>query len=407
MKKLIIDTLKLYDIHATIGEIRISPTVSVYELILPRGSRINKLEAVLQDVARDIGVPSIRLMRNKKLYLEIPNSIHEAVMFADCIRSPDFMHSGRYDVLLGVDVFGKVTTADIRKMPHLLVAGATGSGKSVGIHSLINSLLIKNTPDSLQLILIDPKKTELSMYKNIPHLIGDVITEADEAANALEFLVSKMESRYEEMENADSRDMLDSMPLIVVVIDEMADLMLSGVDTIETNLIRLAQKARACGIHVIAATQRPSREVVTGLIKANFPARLAFKTASVIDSRVILDSRGAELLLGHGDSLYMHVGALKRLQGAFMDDTYLLKLLNSIRNRYPVKKDKQDFSTKSLNNNDNSDMNQRTVKKMSTNTKINLALWGTFFYTIFKMVKTILRVMFAPVTGTKIRNSGD
>lgn len=402
--------LLAYEIEASIGLARAGPTVTAYPINLPRGTRISKLNAVLQDIARDLNVQSIRLVKDKgQLYLEIPNTKRDIVLFSDTLSQKEYMFSGKYDLILGVDIFGVTTVANLRKLPHLLVAGSTGSGKSVGLHMLICSLLAKNKPSDLQLLLIDPKKTELSMYEKLPHLLSDVITESNDATIALEWCVNEMENRYRKMEQANSRDMLQDMPVILIIIDEMADLILSSDADIKNNLIKLAQKARACGIHIIAATQRPSREIVTGLIKANFPARLAYKTASSIDSRVILDAKGAELLLGQGDSLYMHTGALKRLQGAYISDEYMLKYVDNLNMRFKRVEEKRIFKHEVYTNPINT-VDKRTLarekirlaeeksrlkdteRKRKKNLKINLALWGVFFYSLYRMIKSFIKL---------------
>lgn len=397
MNELLIKLFKVYGFEVNIHDGIQSPSVTTYELDLKEGTRLTAISAVLQDVARDAGIQSLRVVNNKaKLYLEVPNSEQTTILFSDLIKSDSFKQSKQYDLLLGIDSFNNMALTNLRKLPHLLIGGSTGSGKSVGIHMLINSLLEKNKPDTLQLLLIDPKRTELGMYNGLPHLIGEVVTEAETANNALEWLVNKMERRYTVMQENDTREVMPDMAIILVVIDEMADLIMSGIKEIESNIVRLAQKARACGIHIIAATQRPSREVVTGLIKANFPARLAYRTASSIDSRVILDSKGAETLLGQGDSLFYNVGSMKRVQAAFISDKYLLELIDSFKKRYQrvnklviFEHDNTDMLSKSNNVNMN-------VKKKKRD-KVALALFAFFCYSVYKMIKAFLKFAFAPV----------
>ncbi len=400
MKSLLDKTFKIYNIDAIIGESIVSPVVTAYQINLTVGTRLANVNSVLQDIARDIGVQSVRLVNHKgDLYLEIPNLSQKVIHFRDTIQSKEFISSAKYELLLGIDTFNNISLVNLRKLPHLLVGGSTGSGKSVGIHMIICSLLAKNTPNTLQLLLIDPKKTELTMYNGLPHLISEVITEADNASVGLQWAVDEMERRYQVMQLQDIRDMPDDLPVILIVIDEMADLILSSVDDIETNLIRLAQKARACGIHIIAATQRPSREVVTGLIKANFPARLAYRTASVIDSRVILDMRGAELLLGQGDSLYSNVGQIKRIQAAFIDDEYLLKFIKTLTKLYKRANNVVTFNIIKEKNDTQVIDKKENKNKSQRNKKIDIALWGVFGYTLYKLIKSFFKVLTAPVKG--------
>lgn len=399
MKNLLIKLFSIYGFKVNIHHGIQSPSVTTYQFNLETGTRLTAVTAILNDVARDAGIQSLRVVNNKgQLYLEVPNSEQTTILFSDLIKDTTYMHSDRYDLMLGIDSFNNMALTNLRKLPHLLIGGSTGSGKSVGIHMLINSLLAKNKPETLQLILIDPKRTELGMYNGLPHLIGEVVTEAETANSALEWLVNEMERRYTLMEQNDTRELMEGEAVILVVIDEMADLIMSGIKEIESNIIRLAQKARACGIHIIAATQRPSREVVTGLIKANFPARLAYRTASSIDSRVILDSRGAETLLGQGDSLFYNVGTMKRIQAGFISDKYLLKLIESFKKRY-TRVNKLVIFEHGSNNNDNSNAlknNNNNVKKKKRD-RVAIALWAFFFYNVYRMIKTGLRVFFAPV----------
>lgn len=403
MKELLLKLFKLYGFNIIINNEIISPSVITYEIKLSHGTKLATLNAVLQDIARDAGLNSIRLVKEQgKLFLEVSNESPKTVLFTNIIKHDSFRHSGQYDILMGINTHNKLTFANLRKLPHLLIGGSTGSGKSVGIHMLLCSLLAKNSPETLQIMLIDPKKTELGMYDKVPHLLTNVITNAEAAATALNLMVIEMEQRYQTMQQHNAREMLPDMPVILIVIDEMADLMLSGVDDLETNLIRLAQKARACGIHIIAATQRPSREVVTGLIKANFPARLAYKTASAIDSRVILDSKGAELLLGQGDSLYYNSGRLQRVKATFMDDETLAHVIEAVSHYNPLKhKIILDNNTSIENNKEPfTKAEQRMLRRKNIKSKsITLALWGLFIYTSIKMIKSVVKFIFSPVKG--------
>jgi S-DNA-T family DNA segregation ATPase FtsK/SpoIIIE len=261
---------------------------------------------------------------------------------------PEFMASGPLGFVLGRDVSGEPIFANIEKMPHLLVAGATGSGKSILVHSLITSLLYKNSPQTLRLVLIDPKRVELSVYDGIPHLITPVITENKKALGVLKWAIQEMDRRYEILQHAGSRDVKsynakakpeDQLPFILIGIDEMADLMSSFGREVEGAIVRLAQMARATGIHLLLATQRPSVEVITGLIKANIPARVALQVASQIDSRTILDGAGAEKLLGHGDLLFLsaELSKPKRIQGSYITEEELKSVVSFIKeNNKPV-----------------------------------------------------------------------
>jgi len=275
----------------------------------------------------------------------------------DVIGSEEFdTKRGKLKIPLGKDVSGNVVIADLAKMPHLLVAGSTGSGKSICINSIIISLLMKHTPNELKFIMVDPKMVELIVYNNIPHLLTPVVTELERVVSSLKWAVREMERRYKVfakggfrnlesyMQAARKRPDLEPMPYIVVIIDELADLMMLAPDEVETLICRLAQMARATGIHLILATQRPSVDVVTGLIKANFPTRIAFAVTSQIDSRVILDTPGAEQLLGRGDMLYLAVDAAKsiRVQGTFVSDGEVEKVVQFWRMQIPPELAKPD-----------------------------------------------------------------
>ncbi|MBF4194634.1 Cell division protein [Mycolicibacterium phlei] len=297
------------------------PSVTRYEVALGPGVRVEKVEGLQKNIAYTTAAESVRLIApipgKTAVGIELPREQREIVTLA---KRPAPKHP--LEVYIGEDVEGNPVTANLTKLPHLLVAGTTGSGKSSFINSLLVPLL-DTDPDKVQLVLIDPKMVELTPYNGVAHLARPVITEVDEAIEALKELALEMEERYDEMRRAKVRSIetLD-LPYIVVVIDELADLMMAARDEIESNIVRLAQKARAAGIHLILATQRPSVDVVTGLIKANVPSRLAFATSSLTDSRVILDEAGAEQLLGNGDGLFKPVGARGsiRIQGALVTD---------------------------------------------------------------------------------------
>ena len=282
---------------------------------------------------------------------EVPNRTVATVSFREVIEKQP-MHPGKIlEVPLGKSVTGEVITANLTKMPHLLIAGSTGSGKSVMINVIITSILMRARPDEVKLMLIDPKMVELSVYNDIPHLLLPVVTNPKKAANALNKAVSEMEDRYQRFEAAGVRDideynelvrennadknkpMMDEMPFMVIVIDELADLMMAAGNEVETAIVRLAQKARAAGVHLIIATQRPSVDVITGLIKANIPSRIAFAVSSGIDSRTILDANGAEKLLGRGDMMFSPVGLSKpiRIQGAYISGRDVQKIIDFVK----------------------------------------------------------------------------
>ncbi|HOA32835.1 MAG TPA: DNA translocase FtsK, partial [Clostridia bacterium] len=299
-----------------------------------------KIKNLSEDIALNLASPGIRIEQipgKAAIGVEVPNDAVRVVSLREIIDSKAFRnHRSNTAFCLGCDITGEPVVADIARMPHLLIAGATGSGKSVCINSLIMSLIYKASPDDVKLILIDPKVVELGIYNGIPHLMIPVVTQTKKAAGALSWAVQEMEKRYTMFAEKGVRDIAgynrqakaegeDKLPKIVIIIDELADLMLAARDSVEDAICRIAQKARACGIHLVVATQRPSVDVITGLIKANIPSRIAFKVASQVDSRIILDNAGgagADKLLGRGDMLFLPVGSIKpiRVQGAFVSD---------------------------------------------------------------------------------------
>ncbi|MDH5425595.1 MAG: DNA translocase FtsK 4TM domain-containing protein [Gammaproteobacteria bacterium] len=367
--------LKLADFGVDVQVVAVhpGPVITRFELDLAPGIKAAKITALSRDLARSLSVPSVRVVEviagKSVVGLEIPNEDREIVYLSEILTSKEFdKASSSLTVGLGKDISGKSVVADVSKMPHLLVAGTTGSGKSVGINTMIISLLYKSTPKDLRLIMVDPKMLELSVYDGIPHLLTPVVTDMNDAANALRWSVAEMEKRYKLMaalgvrniigynkkvndaaaagepikdplfkrkdaEEGEEAKELAHLPYIVIVIDEFADLIMVVGKKIEELIARLAQKARACGIHLILATQRPSVDVITGLIKSNIPSRIAFQVSSRIDSRTILDQMGAEQLLGHGDMLYMNVGQNipERVHGAFVDDHEVHKIVAHIK----------------------------------------------------------------------------
>ncbi len=334
-----------------IGTIK-SPSVTMYKLKIEDGIKLSKIRSLSEDLALKLASSSIRIIapipNETCIGIEIPNEIREVVSFKDMIESDEFKNS-KYNIpiCLGKDIYGKTIVEDLYAMPHLLIAGSTGSGKSVCVNGIIASMLSKS-PKDLRLILIDPKMVELSPYNNISHLIKPVITDSEEAIKALRFLVDEMESRYRLLEKAGVRDISEyrksnEMPFIVLVIDEFADLMVTSRKETESLIARLAAKARAVGILLILATQRPSTDVITGLIKANIPARIAFRVTSVINSRIILDQKGAEQLLGQGDMLYSSGFEPIRIQGCFITKQEVDDLVSPLKVGFtPIKEEKED-----------------------------------------------------------------
>lgn len=364
----LVDQLNHFGISCQVADIVPGPVVTRYELTLAAGTKASKVSSLNRDIARALSVASVRVIEviegKDHIGIEIPNNKRAVVPLRGILSSQIFMKAqSPLTVALGQDVGGHTAIADIAKMPHLLIAGTTGAGKSVCLNTLLMSLLYKSTPQELQLILIDPKMLELSVYDGIDHLLTPVITNMKHASNALSWCVAEMERRYEIMSKLGVRN-LDAyhekiqskrfkmqhpdvehkiMSRIVIVIDEFADLMMVVGKPIEQLIVRIAQKARAAGIHLVLATQRPSVNVITGVIKANIPARIGFYVSSKIDSRTILDQSGAEQLLGHGDMLFLPPGASmpKRIHGAFVSDDEVNAVINRLKDLAslnPIKK---------------------------------------------------------------------
>ncbi len=348
-------TLDSFGIPVEMGEISIGPKVTRYTLKPAEGVKLSRIIALNQDLALALAAHPIRIeapIPGKSLVgIEVPNKSAAIVRLGSLMSYPEFINSGPLGFILGRDVSGEPIVADIAKMPHLLVAGATGSGKSVAIHSLLVSLLYKNSPETLRLLLVDPKRVELTIYNGLPHLISPVITDGKKALGVFRWAIQEMEQRYEKLQAAGVRDIKsynksnpeDALPYILIAVDELADLMTAYGRDIESSVVRLAQMARATGIHLVLATQRPSVEIITGLIKANITSRMALQVASQIDSRTILDTSGAEKLLGGGDMLFMsaELSKPKRIQGAYLSEEELHKVTDFIRanNNLPAAKE--------------------------------------------------------------------
>ncbi len=342
----------LEDFHIRVKEVTCStgPTVTRYEIKPEAGVRVRAIANLVDDIALGLAKSGVRIEApipgKAAVGIEVPNDKPATVYLRNLLESPDFVnHKSKVAVCLGADVSGKPVVFDIEKMPHLLVAGATGMGKSVCINCVVMSLLYKARPDEVKLIMVDPKKVEFTMYRDIPHLYCPIVSDPKKAAGALASAVSEMERRFSLIEEVGVRNITgyneitkddpekEYLPRIVIIIDELADLMMTAPDDVETCICRLAQKARAAGIHIIIGTQRPSVDVVTGLIKANIPSRIAFTVSSQVDSRTIIDVAGAEKLIGRGDMLYAPVGASKplRVQGAFVADGEVERVVNFVK----------------------------------------------------------------------------
>lgn len=342
------ETLGSFGVEAKVTQIHRGPSVTRYELQPKQGVKVSKIVNLADDIALNLAASNIRIEApipgKAAVGIEVANATSEIVYLRDVIDSDRFLaFPSKLAFALGKDIAGKPIIADIGKMPHILIAGATGSGKSVCINTLITSIIYKATPQEVKLIMIDPKVVELSIYNGIPHLLIPVVTDPKKAAGALFWAVNEMTRRYNLFAENNVRDMKgynekqelagDRLPQIVIIIDELADLMMTGAKEVEDAICRLAQMARAAGIHLVIATQRPSVDVITGVIKANIPSRLAFAVSSGTDSRTILDMVGAEKLLGKGDMLFYPVGESKpiRIQGAFISDQEVESIVNTIK----------------------------------------------------------------------------
>ncbi len=353
----IVKTLKSFGVGTRIVDICQSPSVTRFELQPDPGVKISKITALSDDIAMNLAAYGVRIeapIPNKNAVgIEVPNAEKAMVTLREILESSSFQNSkSKLNVALGRDIQGEATCADLAKMPHLLVAGTTGSGKSVCLNTMIVSLLYNAKPDEVKLIMIDPKKVEFTVYRSIPHLLVPVVADPRKAAGALSWAVAEMDKRYALFADNGVRNLqgynnyalaegLPKMPQIVIIIDELSDLMMAASNEVEDSICRLAQKARAAGMHLIVATQRPSVDVITGLIKANIPSRIAFAVKSQIDSRTIIDTQGAEKLLGNGDMLYCPVGLSKpvRVQGSYVSDEEIERVIDFVTSQGEVKYD--------------------------------------------------------------------
>jgi S-DNA-T family DNA segregation ATPase FtsK/SpoIIIE len=343
--RILIDSLRQFGIEARLSEVSQGPAITRFEVVPPPGVKVSRIVNLADDIALSLAATGVRIEApipgKSAIGIEVPNDQISAVLLRDVLESSAFTESeSPVSVVLGRDVAGTPIVARLEQMPHLLVAGATGSGKSVLINVLITSLLYRSSPDVVRLLLIDPKVVELSVYNGVPHLISPVVTEPKKAAGALRWAVQEMERRYRLFAAHKVRDVTrfnqvgdEHLPLIVIIIDELADLMMVAPQDVEESIARLAQMARAAGLHLVVATQRPSVDVITGTIKANIPSRIAFAVSSQVDSRTILDTAGAEKLLGRGDMLYSPVGSAKplRVQGAFVTEREIETVVKYLR----------------------------------------------------------------------------
>ena len=343
-------TLYSFGVSAKVENVSVGPAITRYELKPAEGVRVSKIANLADDIALNLAAETIRIEApipgKQAVGIEVPNKEKEAVHLREVLESEEFQNNkSKLTVGLGKDVAGKIQLADIGKMPHVLIAGSTGSGKSVCINTIISSMIYNSKPSEVKMVMVDPKVVELSVYNGIPHLLIPVVTDPKKAAGALAWAVQEMENRYNLFAAKGVRDIkgynkaiekeegLGKLPQIVIIVDELADLMMVAAKDVEEAICRLAQKARAAGMHLVIATQRPSVDVITGLIKANIPSRIAFAVSSQIDSRTILDSVGAEKLLGKGDMLFFPSGAPKpvRVQGAFVSDEEVEKIVGFVK----------------------------------------------------------------------------
>ena len=361
-----------FEVSAKVKEVHVGPSITQYELEVKSGTKMNKVKSLSSEIALALAATDVRIQApipgKNTVGIELPYKVSVGVSFREMMlafKTEEYKSDNKLRVALGKDIMGEPKFMDINKMPHLLIAGSTGSGKSVCVNCIISSILMRAKPDEVKLIMVDPKKVELSMYNAIPHLLMPVITDPKKASAALQKVVDEMMDRYDKFEDSRTKNIegyneylknknknlpeeskIPLLPYMVVIIDELADLMVVARKEVEDSIMRITQMARAAGIHLIVATQRPSTDVITGIIKANIPSRIAFAVSSSIDSRTILDSVGAEKLLGKGDMLYDPMGSntLTRIQGAFISEEDVLKIVD-----YSISQQKATYDEKFMN----------------------------------------------------------
>ena len=381
------EALKEFGIAAKVVNYESGPTITRYEITIPKGVRVNKVTALQDDIQLSLAAKSVRIEApipgKSTIGIEVPNQIKEPVHFSNLIRNPK-LDEGALNVILGKNIIGEDKIIDIAKMPHLLIAGQTGSGKSVAVNTLISTLISKKKDDEVKFIMIDPKMVEMMPYNGIPHLLVPVIIDPQQAAIALKWTVNEMENRYRQLSENGVRNIIsynnlryvEKMPYIVVIIDELADLMMVASGSVEESIARIAQKARAVGIHLVVATQRPSTDVITGMIKANLPSRISFSLRSQVDSRTILDSPGAEKLLGQGDMLLLENGSSnpERIQGAWISDEEVEQLTTALKSNKKVVYRNEILEDTSQENKDVDPLFDNAIEVIKQEKKVSISL---------------------------------